>query len=121
LAYCRSWVQFPVPQRKKSVSLWKISNLYEIKQHIKNLHVPNTQVHHLPTHSQCPLIPPLFPLKKKKNQAGCWWLIPVILAIQKAEIRRIMVQSQPRQIVLETLSQKKAGGVAQDVGPEFKP
>jgi hypothetical protein len=37
-----------------------------------------------------------------------------------------MVQSQPRQIVLETLSQKtphknRAGGVAQDEGPEFKP
>jgi hypothetical protein len=30
--------------------------------------------------------------------------MPVILAIQEAEIRRIMVQSQPRQIVLETLS-----------------
>jgi hypothetical protein len=31
----------------------------------------------------------------------------VILAAQKAEIRRITVQSQPRQIVHETLSQKK--------------
>jgi hypothetical protein len=37
----------------------------------------------------------------------CRWLRPVILATQKAEIRRIMVQSQPRQIVHETLSQKK--------------
>jgi hypothetical protein len=37
-----------------------------------------------------------------------------------------MVQSQPRQIVLKTLSQKtchknRAVGVAQDEGPEFKP
>jgi hypothetical protein len=32
----------------------------------------------------------------------------VILATQKAEIRRIMVQSQPRQIVLEILSKKKS-------------
>jgi hypothetical protein len=32
--------------------------------------------------------------------------MPEILATQEAEIRRIMVQSQPRQIVLETLSQK---------------
>jgi hypothetical protein len=35
-----------------------------------------------------------------------------------------MVQSQPRQIVLKTLSKKKnpiTGGVAQGVGPEFKP
>jgi hypothetical protein len=42
----------------------------------------------------------------------------VILATQEAEIRRITVQNQPRQIVCETLSQKKkpsqkrAGGVA---------
>jgi hypothetical protein len=34
------------------------------------------------------------------------WLKPVIPATQEAEIRRIMVQSQPRQIVRETLSQK---------------
>jgi hypothetical protein len=39
--------------------------------------------------------------------------------------RRITVQSQPGQIVLETLcgnnpSQKSSGGVAQGVGPEFK-
>jgi hypothetical protein len=72
--------------------------------------------------------------------------MPVILATQEAEIRRIEIQSQPRQIVYETLSQKKenkqikktnkqikkktqtnkspqkgAGRVAQGVGPEFKP
>jgi hypothetical protein len=52
--------------------------------------------------------------------------MPVILAT-KAEIRRIMLQNQSGQIVLKTLSQKKpitkkrAGGVAQGVGPEFKP
>jgi hypothetical protein len=48
------------------------------------------------------------------------------LATQEAEIRRIMVQSQPGQIVHKTLSsksstQKKAGGVTQGIGPEFKP
>jgi hypothetical protein len=32
------------------------------------------------------------------------WLIPVILTTQEAEIRRIEVQSQAKQIVLETLS-----------------
>jgi hypothetical protein len=32
--------------------------------------------------------------------------VPVILATQEAEIRRIMVQSQPRQIAHETLSRK---------------
>jgi hypothetical protein len=39
---------------------------------------------------------------------------------------RIVVQSQPRQIGQETISQKnppqkRAGGVAQGIGPEFKP
>jgi hypothetical protein len=33
--------------------------------------------------------------------------MPVILATQKVEIRRIEMQSQPRQIVCETLSGKK--------------
>jgi hypothetical protein len=50
----------------------------------------------------------------------------VILATQESEIRRIVVQSQPRQIVFETLSSKilhknRADGVAQGEGPEFKP
>jgi hypothetical protein len=41
-------------------------------------------------------------------------------------IRSTAVQSQPRQIVCETLSwkhpsRKRTGGVAQGVGPEFKP
>jgi hypothetical protein len=52
--------------------------------------------------------------------------VAVILAIQEAEIRKILAQSQPRQIVLEILSQKnlhkkRAGEVVQSVGPEFKP
>jgi hypothetical protein len=53
--------------------------------------------------------------------------MPIILATQKAEIRRITAQSQPRQTVYEILAQKKpitenrAGGVAQGEGPEFKP
>jgi hypothetical protein len=32
--------------------------------------------------------------------------MPIIVATQEAEIKRIVVQSQPRQIVPETLSQK---------------
>jgi hypothetical protein len=52
--------------------------------------------------------------------------MPVILATKEAEIRRIVVCSQLGQIVCKTLSQrnptpKRAGGVAQGVGPEFKP
>jgi hypothetical protein len=35
-----------------------------------------------------------------------WSPMPVILATQEAEIRRIMVRSQPRQTVCQTLSQK---------------
>jgi hypothetical protein len=49
-----------------------------------------------------------------------------MLATQEAEVRRVEVRSQPGQIVSETLSQKdpspkRAGGVAQGEGPEFKP
>jgi hypothetical protein len=63
---------------------------------------------------------------KTIKQARCQWLMPVILATQKAEIWRIAVQSQPGQIVLKILSQKKpiqkwTDGVIQSIGPEFKP
>jgi hypothetical protein len=43
---------------------------------------------------------------KTFQAASCQWLTPVILATQEAAIRRIEVQSQPGQIVHETLSQK---------------
>jgi hypothetical protein len=53
-------------------------------------------------------------------------LTSIILPTKEAEIRKIMVQSQSRQVVHKTLSQKslykiRAGGVAQGEGPEFKP
>jgi hypothetical protein len=68
----------------------------------------------------------LLQFKKRAQQAGCRWLSPATLATQEAEIWRIGVRSQPRQIVRKTLSrknpsQKRAGGVAEGVGPELKP
>jgi hypothetical protein len=64
-------------------------------------------------------------LLKTATSAGHWWFMPVILATQETEIKRIEVQSQSGQIVLETLSQKspsqeRASEVPQGVGPELK-
>jgi hypothetical protein len=42
--------------------------------------------------------------QQKKFSARHWCVIPVILATQEAEMRRIVVQSQPRKIVHKTLS-----------------
>jgi hypothetical protein len=44
---------------------------------------------------------------KGSSTAGHQWLVPVIPATQKAEIKSIQVQSQARQIVCEALSQKR--------------
>jgi hypothetical protein len=54
------------------------------------------------------------------SEAMCQWLAPVILAIWEAEIWRIIVQGQPRQIVHETpiskiTRAKWTGGVTQAV------
>jgi hypothetical protein len=53
--------------------------------------------------------------KRLQRQARHWELTPVILATQEAEIRRIA-----RPISKNPITKKRAGGVAQDVGPEFK-
>jgi hypothetical protein len=56
---------------------------------------------------------------KKRRMARCQWLILVILVTQEAKIRNITVQSQPREIVYETLSKmpntKQCGGVVRVV------
>jgi hypothetical protein len=62
-------------------------------------------VEHLPSKCEALSSNPM-PQKKKPSLARHWWLTPIILAIQKAEIRRIEVQSQRQVIVCETLSQK---------------
>jgi hypothetical protein len=64
---------------------------------------------------------------KQKNINRARWLTHACnLATQEAEIRRNKVRSQPGKIVCELLSQKQPsqkrdGGVAQGVGPGFKP
>jgi hypothetical protein len=60
--------------------------------------------------------------KKSVRYGGSHLLIPTT---QEAEIRRTAVQSQSREVVHKILSQKnpsqkRAGGVAEAVGPEFK-
>jgi hypothetical protein len=56
---------------------------------------------------------------RNSDWAGCQWLMPVIRDQEDCGLK------PPGQIVCETLSwknssQKRAVGVAQDVGPEFK-
>jgi hypothetical protein len=47
---------------------------------------------------------------KRQQQGLAQWLVPIILATQEMEIRRIVTQGQPRQKVSETPSQPiKAG------------
>jgi hypothetical protein len=57
--------------------------------------------------------------------AGHWWLTPIILATEEAEIRRVVVRSQPWansscDPILKILITKRVGGVAQGIDPEFK-
>jgi hypothetical protein len=56
--------------------------------------------------------------QKKLKQAGCWWLVPVILATQEAEIRRITVRSQ--RVPRDHITKIGLVRVAQGIGPEFK-
>jgi hypothetical protein len=67
-----------------------------------------------------------FPVKvhslKITLAASNWWLMSVIPATQEAEIRRVVVQNQPginslRPYLKKIPSQKRAGRVAQGVGP----
>jgi hypothetical protein len=44
-------------------------------------------VHHHHTSSVFPILKK----KERKKRAGCQWLMPIILATQEVEIRRIMV------------------------------
>jgi hypothetical protein len=46
---------------------------------------------------------PFAPLLKYSKPTGCWWFIPIKLATQEVELRRIAVQTQPRQIAHEIL------------------
>jgi hypothetical protein len=58
------------------------------------------------------------PRPQKITHVRRQWFMPVILAAQEAEIRRITVQRQYRQIVRETLSQKNP--VQTPVSPKKK-
>jgi hypothetical protein len=63
----------------------------------------------------------------KNTSSECWWLLPVILATQEAEIRRIEAQSYPGHIdpggpiLKKPFTKNRAGGIAQGEDPEFNP
>jgi hypothetical protein len=62
----------------------------------------------------------------KELKAGCQGLTPIILATQEAEIRNHSSKPAPANSLRDPIlkkkpSQNRAGGVAQGVGPEFKP
>jgi hypothetical protein len=63
--------------------------------------------------------------KSTKENLKILLTMPVILATQEAQIRRIAVQSQPGQTVRPYLeknpSQKRAVGVAQGIDPKYNP
>jgi hypothetical protein len=76
----------------------------------------------------------IYKKKKEKEKKNIYkliyifrWLTPIILATQEAEIRRIVIQTLPQRnrftspSLEKNLHKKRAGGVAQGVGPEFKP
>jgi hypothetical protein len=59
--------------------------------------------------------------KKKDIYARCSWLTPVILSPQEAEIRKLKVQSQPRQIVHKTISRKPFAKKGWWSGSRYRP
>jgi hypothetical protein len=60
--------------------------------------------------------------KTKTKKAVCRQLTPVILATQEAEISsKSAWANSSRDPILKNPSQKRTGGVAQGVDPEFKP
>jgi hypothetical protein len=44
------------------------------------------------------------PIQKRTDITRHWWLIPIILAIQEALMRGLLLEASPGQIVHETLS-----------------
>jgi hypothetical protein len=61
--------------------------------------------------------------KKQFHSAGHWWLMPVILATQEAEIRKIGFKASPGKWFMRPNLEKHFTkiGLAQGEDPEFKP
>jgi hypothetical protein len=86
-------------------SVLKISTHWAVSNKLGALAEWIKWVEHLP--SKCEALSSNSSTTKKQQQfARHWWLMSIILATQEIEIRSIKVWSQPRQIVLQNLSQK---------------
>jgi hypothetical protein len=83
--------------------MYKLLLQLKIKRQLEDGAGGMAQVEHLSSKREVLSLKPCTTIKKKKK-ARHQWLMPISLMSQEAEIRRIVVQRQPRQIVFETLS-----------------
>jgi hypothetical protein len=110
-------LQIEIHTDKPSPGLWE-KQVLSMETGPLSSKEPWTAAHDM--HKNPPRPQPHGTQKNQLSEPGAYWLMPVIPATQEAEIRRITVWSQTLSQKKKKKSQKKVGGVAQGIGPEFK-